>query len=52
MRRDEADRDAALNAMADEIRARLSTPREDYVDKDTVFAAVRAALLEPPRGRT
>jgi Arc/MetJ-type ribon-helix-helix transcriptional regulator len=44
MMRDEQERDLALSALADEIRARLATPPEDYVDQDTAFGAARARL--------
>ena len=35
---DEQARDAALDAMADEIRRRAATPREAFVDHDDAFA--------------
>lgn len=38
---DERAREIALDAMAEEIRARMATPREDYLSKEAVFAAVR-----------
>ena len=43
---DEAERDAALEAMKDEIRARMATPREDFVplEGDDMFDRVRAQL--------
>lgn len=44
MMRDEEERDITLAAMADEIRARLRTPRSDYVDAEGIFAGVRARL--------
>lgn len=44
MMEDDLLRDAALGAMADEIRRRARTPRTDYVDADDVFAAARARL--------
>ncbi len=44
MMEDEGARAAALGAMAEEIRARLATPAEDYVSADEVFGPARAAL--------
>ena len=44
MMRDEEERDIALDAMADEIRTRLRTPRSDYIDADEAFAAARASI--------
>ncbi|WP_404385052.1 hypothetical protein [Caenispirillum salinarum] len=50
MIRDEIEREAALNAMAEEIRARMATPREDYVDVDQAFAKARARVRSAGRG--
>ena len=44
MMQDEAEREAALSALADEIRARLATPRTEYVDSTQAFAAARATI--------
>jgi Arc/MetJ-type ribon-helix-helix transcriptional regulator len=44
MMRDEQERDLALSALAEEIRDRLATPAEDYVDQDAAFGPVRARL--------
>ncbi|MCG7521809.1 type II toxin-antitoxin system ParD family antitoxin [Ruegeria sp. Ofav3-42] len=41
---DEQARETALEAMADEIRRRAATPRETFVDHDTVFAAALRGL--------
>ena len=43
---DEADCDVALDAMKDEIRARMATPREEFVpvEGDNLFERVRALL--------
>ncbi len=42
---DEADRDVALDAMSDAIKARLNAPREDWVeDVDDLFAEARHRL--------
>ena len=44
MMRDEEERELALGAMAEEIRARPDTPRADYVSAEKAFAAARARL--------
>ena len=44
MIRDEEERDLALGSLAEDIRARMKTPRSDYVDRDDVFAAARSRL--------
>ena len=44
MMEDEAEREVALAALADEIRARLETPRTEYVDEDQAFSAARATV--------
>ena len=44
MMRDEEEREMALHAMAEEIRARLETPRDDYVAGDKAFAGARARI--------
>jgi Arc/MetJ-type ribon-helix-helix transcriptional regulator len=41
---EEAEREAALAAMADEIRERMKTPLADYLNHDEVFARVYARL--------
>lgn len=41
---DEQARETALEAMADEIRRRADTPREAFVDHDSVFAAAIRGL--------
>jgi Arc/MetJ-type ribon-helix-helix transcriptional regulator len=50
MIRDEEEREAALGGIADEVRARLETPRSEYVDEDEAFAAARARI-DPARKR-
>ncbi len=40
----EAERDQALVACASDIRARMQTPLDDFIDEDTAFAAARQAL--------
>jgi Arc/MetJ-type ribon-helix-helix transcriptional regulator len=44
MMEDEAAREAALAGMAEEIRARMATPREVFVGADEAFGAARAAV--------
>ena len=44
MIRDEEEREIALGALAEEIRARLATPRSAFVEKDDAFAAARATV--------
>jgi antitoxin ParD1/3/4 len=44
MMQDEEDRDVALTCLAQEIRARMETPREAFVDQATAFAAVHRAI--------
>jgi Arc/MetJ-type ribon-helix-helix transcriptional regulator len=44
MMQDEQERDVALSALAQEIRARMETPRSAFFDQDTVFAAARATV--------
>ncbi|MCE8522812.1 hypothetical protein KBY24_15285 [Ruegeria pomeroyi] len=46
MMADEAAREAALNAITEEIRARVETPITEYVDPDAAFAAARSRLTE------
>lgn len=41
---DEAARERALDAMGDEIRRRAATPRDEFLDHDETFAAVRGRL--------
>ena len=45
---DERDRDIAFGAMAGEIRRRLQTPADDFIDldRDGMFDAIRRDLLE------
>ncbi|MCZ8334087.1 MAG: hypothetical protein O9328_07475 [Rhodobacteraceae bacterium] len=44
MIRDEEERSVALEAMSEEIRSRMQTAREDYVDAAQGFAAARARI--------
>ncbi len=50
MIRDEEERAVALDAMADEIRARMRTPRAEYVDPEGAFAAARARINAAQQG--
>ena len=49
MIRDEEERDIALGALADEVRARLATPRSEFVEQDDAFAAARATVAAARR---
>jgi len=49
MMQDEQERDVALTALTQEIRARMETPRSAFIDQDDAFAAARATL-ETARG--
>lgn len=44
MIQDEAERDAALLAMAEEIRRRMAIPREDFTDANAAFSAARTRI--------
>lgn len=41
---DDAEREAALSAGAEEVRARMETPRYEYVDRERAFSAARSTL--------
>ncbi len=41
---DEAEREVAHSALAEEIRARMETPRSEYTDRTHTFAAARATI--------
>ena len=49
MIQDEEEREIALGVFADEIRSRLQTPRDAFVDGDEVFARARARLASGER---
>lgn len=49
MMQDEEERNVALQALAQEIRARMETPRDAFIDQDDAFAAARASI-EAVRG--
>ncbi len=44
MMQDEVEREVAISALAEEIRARLQTPRSEFVDREQVFSSARAAI--------
>ncbi len=44
MIQDEAEREVALSALADEIRARAHTPRSEFVDRERAFSSARATI--------
>jgi len=44
MMQDETEREVALAALADEIRDRMRTPRDAFVDEDQVVGAARARI--------
>ncbi|PWK62024.1 hypothetical protein [Roseicyclus mahoneyensis] len=44
MIQDEDERNVALQALAQETRARMETPREAFIDQDEAFAAARASI--------
>ena len=50
MIQDEADREVALEALAEEIRARIQTPRSEFVSQDQAFSAARATIAAARRG--
>ena len=50
MMQDDREREIALSALADEIRARMQTARSEYVDGEQAFSAARAVVEAPRRG--
>ena len=44
MMQDDREREIALSARAEEIRARMRTERSEYVDDEQAFSAARAAV--------
>lgn len=50
MMRDEQERDVALAAMAEEVRARMQTARSEYVDGEQTFSAARATVAAAREG--
>ena len=44
MMQDEQEREVALSALAQEIRARMETPRAAFIDQDDAFAAARRTI--------
>ena len=45
----EAEREVALEALAEEIRARMHTPRSEFVNQDQAFAAARTTIAAARR---
>ena len=50
MMRDELERDVALVALAEEVRARMQTARSEYVDGERTFSAARATVAATREG--
>ena len=50
MMRDELERDVALAALAEEIRARMRTTRSAYVDGERTFSAAREIVAAAREG--
>lgn len=44
MIQDDDEREVAMAALADEIRARMSTPRSEFVDRNQAFSTVHATV--------
>ena len=44
MMQDDQEREIALSALTEEIRARMQTVRSEYVDDEQAFSAARAAV--------
>ncbi len=44
MIQDEVEREVALTALAEEIRARAQTPHSEFVDREQAFSAAHAAI--------
>ena len=44
MMQDEEEREVALSALAQEIRARMETPRTEFIDQDEAFAAALGTI--------
>ncbi len=44
MMQDEAEREIALTALGQEIRARRETPRTAFIDQDDAFSAARGTI--------
>ena len=49
MMQEEAERNVALSALAEEIRMRMRTPRSEFLDQDHVFSAARATIGIDPK---
>ena len=44
MMQDDQEREIALSALTEEIRARMQTVRSEYIDDEQAFSAARAAV--------
>ena len=44
MMQDEEEREVALAALGQEIRARMETPRASFIDQEDAFAAARSSI--------
>ena len=44
MMQDEEEREVALSALGEEIRARMETPRTSFIEQDCAFAAARGTI--------
>ena len=44
MMQDEEEREVALSALGQEIRARMETPRAAFIDQDEAFAPARVTI--------
>lgn len=44
MMQDEEEREVALSALKQEIRARMETPRATFIEQDDAFASARATI--------
>ena len=44
MMQDEAGREVAFSTLAEEIRARLQTPRSEFIGQEQAFSAARATI--------
>lgn len=49
MMQEEAERNVAISALAEEIRMRMRTPRSEFVDQDHAFSAARATIGIDPK---
>jgi antitoxin ParD1/3/4 len=50
MMQDDEERDLALRCLAEEIRARMETPRASFIDLETAFADAKQTIGAAPGG--